>query len=379
MRVPKAEGGRGDVRLASANQAARTSRSPSQTRDAGAAQVLLGPHEAQEVSLKPGRRSLPRHTVDPIRFERVGLSVDPFRAAPPLPAAHVDLPVDPVLDGRWRDALQGRRVSPLAIVGPPGSGRSHRLAILAARAQAAGAMHAHQALGAARSDGLVARLASTVLAGCRLGRLDHALASPRWYRNLLPLTRRTRPGSDPAGDGLDLARALDAEAPAVLLLDDLHDLPFNRAADGYLDTVQALRSRIGPGVLLAWTCPSDRMEAVLMRCPWLVDYRRDILELSPLSADDAVGLVTARLRLARVADLDIDPLHPFTPAAVKRLNEAAQGNAKRLLRMASLVLEDALRTGAAADVAVELVVSVPVEAVAPPGPVPLARPARPLL
>lgn len=269
---------------------------------------------------------------------------DPFRAGagPDLLQWHVEHEADRRFWGAQRESLFGRAAANVAVVGDAGLGKSHRLQVAAALAAKAGAFHATHRAADVRPDALVARLASAVLAGQRLGRLEGAVAAPRWYRNLAPVARRG-PGR-PESDGEDLARAVNANTPAFLLIDDLHRVPAGRAGDRYLRTLERLRDGLGPGTLLAWTCGPERLALLAARFPGLVAGATQV-RLAPLRDADAVAMVAARLRSCRVVD-GMDGLHPFTASAIGRLNQAAQGSPRRLLRLAELLVESARRRGA---------------------------------
>lgn len=286
-------------------------------------------------------------TVEPPSCERLGLSANPFRETSPRLAEqwHVPQSSDDPLAALQAQALDGGAPHVAVIVGGPGSGKTHALQVAAARAARAGAFHAFQSAGGCRPDALVARLASAVLAGCQLGGLEHALAAPRWYRNLIPMTRRGPQQADPNADGHDLARALNANAPAFLLVDDLHALPISRAADAYGATLAAMRRRLDAGVLLAWTCDPRRLEALVAREPLLLDGEVAPVLLPRLSDREAARLVEKRLATHRLAD-NIDPLFPFRAEGIARMNREARGNPQALVRLAELMVEAASHRGA---------------------------------
>lgn len=279
----------------------------------------------------------------------LGLSANPFRAdatAQSAVAWHVEQAADREFWAVQREVLHGRGPRTAAVVGAHGSGKTHRLLVAGQRAAKAGAFHALQSVANCRPDALVARLASSVLAGCRLGGLDHALAAPKWYRAVIPMTRRSALQGEPAADGRDLARALNANAPAFLLLDDLHTLPMSRAADRYIATLGALRGHLDPGVLVAWTCEPQRFEAMTSRDPELVEERfgpgAPCIRLAPLDDEQACQLLAARLAGERTAE-GLDALYPFRAETVAAVNRRAGGNPQHLLRLADLLLEAAAR------------------------------------
>lgn len=287
-------------------------------------------------------------TVQPSPCERLGLSSNPFHpdaTARSALAWHVEQDADRQLWELQREILHGRGPHMVAVVGGRGAGKSHRLLMAGQRALQAGGFQAIHPVADCRPDALVARLASATLAGCRLGGLDHALSSPRWYRNVVPMTKRGPQQADPASDGPELARALNANAPAFLLIDDLHTLPISRAADAYVETLLMMREHLDPGVLVVWTCDPQRIEAMVAREPGLLDDDLAPIRLGPLSDGQAQRLVAARLATHRLSDA-VDPLFPFRAETVDRMNRAAGGNPHALVRMAELLLEATGRRGA---------------------------------
>jgi hypothetical protein len=275
--------------------------------------------------------------------ERLGLARNPFRsdAGDPL-AIHVGLESDRILWAAQGEALAGRTRPCVAILGADGLGRSHRLAVAAGQARAAGAFHATHRAAGIRPDALTPRLAHALMAASPLGPRDNALSAPRWYRTLVPLSRRNVSWSQAADDGASLAAALNANAPAFLLLDDLHRLPVTRATDRHMATLESVRDHLAPGVLMAWTSDPRHGEVLQARFAGLVGRS---VELRPLTDREAADLVAVRLESARMA-AGVDPLYPFTPEAVERLNRAAEGNPRRLLRLAELLLESTAAAGA---------------------------------
>jgi hypothetical protein len=239
-------------------------------------------------------------------------------------------------------AIAGHEAECVAILGADGLGKSHRLAVAAALARGAGAFHAVHRVAGVRPDGLTPRLARAIMAASPLGPRDNALSAPRWYRTLLPLSRRSGMQGDAADDGASLAAALNANAPAVLLVDDLHRLPITRATDRHLATLESLREQMAPGVLLAWTSDPQHGEALQAR---FTGFIGQTVELRPLTDREAADLFAVRLESARMA-VGIDVLYPFTLEAVERLNQEAGGNPRRLLRLAELLLESTAAAGA---------------------------------
>lgn len=284
----------------------------------------------------------------PDACELLGLSRNPFRTHPAPKAASVHVPhaaSQRLLEAQrpWLAGEDGAAGAAVAIHGEPGAGRTHLLRLLAEQAAGARGFHALHTVAGARPEGLVARLASSLLAACPLGELGHAVAAPRWYRQLLPLARRTTPRGDPAANGEAIARALNDNAPAALLVDDVDLAPPGRAADAFLGTLEEARGHLGKGVLLAWTSQSVHLARVAARAPGLAHGAVPV-GLGRLTDGEARRLLEVRLAAARTHDLG--PLFPFTADAVPRMNDGVGGNPRRLLRLAELLVDAAARRGA---------------------------------
>lgn len=280
----------------------------------------------------------------PDACELLGLSRNPFRSDAGLDlACHVEQDADRAFWAAQRDSLYGRDKAVVALVGGEGAGKSHRLDIAAARAAKAGSFCVRLSAIGLRPDALVARLAAAVLAGYRLGPLQNALAAPKWYRSTQALAHQGLSRGDPEVDGAALARAVNANIPAFVLLDDLHALPFSRGAERYLVTLESLQAHLDAGALLAWTCDETHLEALLTRFPRLRP-RTPAISLAPLNQQEASHLIGQRLQACRVVD-GLPALYPFSPEAVARMVAEAGGNPRRLLRLAELAIEACPRAG----------------------------------
>lgn len=280
----------------------------------------------------------------PMACELLGLSRNPFRERDGPSGIHVPQ----AADGRWealiRGSLDGRTTPPVVLHGEPGIGLTHRLVRAEALVLAQGSFCARLSLAGLRPEGLVPRLAAALLAGCQLGDLEGALAAPRWYRELIPIARRTSQRTLGRDDAAAITRALEANAPCLLMVDDLDSLPGTRSAEAFLQVLEDVRMRAGPGVLLAWTCHREGQARLEARFPALHEAARQ-LEILPLTDGQAVALLKARLGAVRMVDA-VDGLFPFTTGAVAQLNRAAAGNPRRLLRLANGVLESCAGQGA---------------------------------
>jgi type II secretory pathway predicted ATPase ExeA len=276
-------------------------------------------------------------------YERFALISNPFHdlsseALEEIELYHVCQESDDAFEGLKQEVLERQRKAFLFIVGPLGAGKTQRLRVTEAQARRVGAFAHFMNLGEAPPDPMAA-IAATAVAEADHRKLAKVLSSPRWHRELSALAKG-KP-LNPETAGRSLAEALNALAPAYLLLNDLDALA-QPLEDGILQVLLATVSHLQPGVMVAIACPPDHFHDLGARHPALMSRVNRVLELRPLRSEDAHLILAKRLAGRRLVE-DLDPVYPFTPESVAELNRAAQGSPRRLLQLSDLVLEQAVR------------------------------------
>lgn len=281
--------------------------------------------------------------------QRFGLLSNPFQdlsseGMEEAEMLHVDQVVDDNLRAVKEAVLEHQRKAVVAIIGPMGTGKTQRLKVIVNEAERLGAYVAFQQM----TDDMAWTIAGTVEAmreAAGLSGLRRIASAPGWYRRLGALEKVVKRRYDPVRVGRTLAEALNAKAPAFLLLNDVHELKPGADVDRFLQTMQVITDHIKPGVMVVMTSYVDAFQTIIGRHASLLTRMDRVFTLEPLSDEDAILLLAKRIPAKRIVD-DLDPLYPFTEEAVAAMNQAAGQNARRLLRLADLSLEEAVRSRA---------------------------------
>ncbi|MCI4342487.1 MAG: hypothetical protein L3K11_09020, partial [Thermoplasmata archaeon] len=221
--------------------------------------------------------------------------------------------------------------------GVHGAGKTERLLLTAAEARARKAFTVLFDV-PEKVPFVVRDLAAAFQKTAGLGGFAQLFSSPKWFRDLAGLQRSKDGKYNAVEAGRAFAAALNANAPAVLLLNDLHNLPPGSEATAFATLLQELSDHAKPGVLVMFGCYPAFLIALTRTRPALTSRINRSLILSGLSVEEA-GLLIAKKLLAKRVVEDLEPLYPFEKSAVALLNETAAGNPRRLLELADRVLE----------------------------------------
>ncbi len=275
-------------------------------------------------------------------YERYGLTGNPFRdlASENLEDVeifHVDLAVDESLATMKEEAFARENRALVVIIGQHGAGKTERLLLAAAQARARGAFVVYHSI-TDKLAWVLPALAQQFLDSAQLGGLARLFSAPSWYRNLLPLTKHKDGPYDAVRAGRALAAALNARAPAFLLLNDLHNLAGAKEADLFAKTLQELSDAIRPGVfVMLSSLPAYFVELTKTR-PTLASRINRTVALPTLAAEEVALLLAKKLLAKRLVE-NLDPLYPFDRESVAALTTAAYGNPRRVLELADRALE----------------------------------------
>ena len=164
---------------------------------------------------------------------------------------------------------------------------------------------------------------------------------PGWIRPIQALEKLKDENYDPSDAGQTIARALNESAPALLLLNDVHNLIDSREVDLFVKVLQEVADSIKPGVLVMFSCYTSYLAWLTVNHPAFAQRINRKFLLRRFSDDEAALLLAKKLLAKRVVE-DLDPTYPFDSEAVSALNASANGNPRRLLELADLAIEYAL-------------------------------------
>lgn len=275
-------------------------------------------------------------------YDRYGLTSNPFRdlaseSLSDVEIYHVRMRIDDSLATIKDEVLEKENRAVVALVGPLGAGKTQRLLLAAAEAKDRTAFVVYFEV-TQKAAWVLKGLAQEIQKTSQLGGLSKTFASPGWYREIGALVARKDTGYDPVAAGKAIARALNENAPAFLLLNDLHNLTSTTEAVVFARTIQEIADSIRPGVLVMFGAYPVYLEALTRAQPALVSRINRTFHLQALT-DEEAGLLLAKKLLAKRLVEELDALFPFEPEAVGLLNRAVGGNPRRLLEIADRALE----------------------------------------
>lgn len=276
-------------------------------------------------------------------YERFALFSNPFHdlASESLAETevfHVTQESDEAFERMKQEVLDGSRKAFVLIAGPLGAGKTQRLRVTRSQAEEVGAFSFYLNMGEAPPDPLAA-IAQGVMEGVAARKVARGFVSPRWARVVKAVAKGKRVSPETAGRRL--AEALGKLAPAYLLLNDLDALQGPDRAQ-VLGTLLALVSNMPAGVMVTLACQDTHAAAFQAEHPALASRLNRIVALRGLTDEEAELVVAKRMSGKRLIE-DLDPLYPFTPPAVAELNRAAGGSPRRLLQLADLILDGAVK------------------------------------
>jgi hypothetical protein len=278
-------------------------------------------------------------------YDRYGLTSNPFRdlsseSLEDVEVVHVNLDIDRTLDAIREEVFGKENRALVALVGLHGAGKTERLLVTQAEARARKAFCVYFDI-TIKTTWVTKGLAEAVEKSANIGGFKRIFGAPRWFRDVVALEKLKDTNYDPLKAGRAIAEALNANAPACLLLNDLHNLANSAERGLFSKVLQEMVDAIKPGVLVMIGCfPSFMLQLATEQPPLSSRFNR-ILILPRLTTDEATLLLAKKLLAKRLVD-GLDPIYPFDREAVERLNQLAWGNPRRLLELADACIEYAV-------------------------------------
>ncbi|HYA70644.1 MAG TPA: AAA family ATPase [Thermoplasmata archaeon] len=228
----------------------------------------------------------------------------------------------------------------VAVIGELGAGKTERLRVTAAEAREQHAFCVYFDI-AEKTPGVLRGLAQEFRKAAQEFGLIKTFGGPGWVRPIQALEKLKDESYDPSEAGQTIGRALNESAPALLLLNDVHNLIDSREVDAFVKVLQEVADSIKPGVLVIFSCYTSYLAWLTVNHPAFAQRINRKFLLRRFSDDEAALLLAKKLLAKRVVE-DLDPTYPFDSEAVSALNSAANGNPRRLLELADLAIEYAL-------------------------------------
>jgi hypothetical protein len=275
-------------------------------------------------------------------YERYGLVSNPFRdlaseSLDDVELFHVNLELDRLLETMREEVFAKENRAIVALVGLHGAGKTERLLLTAAEAKSRKAFSVYFDV-TTKTTWVTKGVAAAVVASTHLGGFKQLFSAPKWFRDIVAVQKAKETAYDPVRTGRAIAAALNANAPAFLLLNDLHNLAATKERVLFVKTLQEIIDGIKPGVMIMFGAfPSFMLQLAREQTPLTSRINRTIV-LPRLSPDEATLLIAKKLLAKRIVE-GLDPLYPFDKEVVTKLNLIAFGNPRRLLELADAALE----------------------------------------
>lgn len=275
-------------------------------------------------------------------YERYGLTSNPFRelaseSLQDVEVYHVNLEIDQTLAAIRDEVWEKENRAVVAIVGSHGSGKTERLLLTASEAREHKAFVVYFDI-TSQTNWILRGLAGEILKAAKLAGIPKGFSYPAWFKEVTALQKIPDEKYDPLQAGKTIGAALNGNAPAVLLLNDLHNLSKTTELDAFGKALQEVLDAIRPGVLVMFGCYQGYLDWVVKNRPALASRINRTVYLPKLTDDEAALLLAKKLLGKRVVE-EIEPLYPFDRAAVAVITEASSGNPRRILEIADLAME----------------------------------------
>ena len=275
-------------------------------------------------------------------YNRFGLTGNPFRdlaseSLEDVSLFHVNQDTDQGLRSIKDEVLDKENRAVVAIIGELGAGKTERLRFTAAEAREQNTFCVYFDI-TEKTPGALRGLAEEFRSAAQQAGLIKTFGGPGWVRPVQAMEKLKDEKYDHAEAGKTIARALNESAPAMLLLNDLHNLIDSREVDQFVKVLQVVTDTIKPGVLVMFTCYTSYLAWLTVNHPAFAQRINRKFLLRHFS-DEEASLLLAKKMLAKRLVEDLDPIYPFDPEAVSALNQAAGGNPRRILELADLAIE----------------------------------------
>jgi type II secretory pathway predicted ATPase ExeA len=282
-------------------------------------------------------------------YDRYGLTGNPFRDLSSESLENVDIfHFNQDIDGDLRtikdEVAERENKAFVAVLGGLGAGKTERLILAANEASSAKAFYVYCALVAGTKEPVRAVLAA-ILDEARKRKLKGFFSTPAWYAGVEKALKALPRNLDPNACGNAIAGALNANRPAYLLLNDLHNVSAGEEMESFLQMLHVLADATDKGVLLMVSADQACFEEIMATHESIAQRVNRRLVVPPLSDQEAGLVIAKRLVAKRIVD-DLPPLYPFSEEAICALNAEACGNPRRLMVLADAALEHASRSRA---------------------------------
>ena len=286
----------------------------------------------------------------PVRaYEKLlGLKRNPFKALSLISpeeasSLFVKQEGDGLLLAMVAETIAGSGSAFIALTGPKGSGRTHRLMVIEDTIEKAGGEVLYFDVAMASGPDILDRLVKTAMslsAGITV-KIKRGLLG---YSKTIPEEELEEIRSSPVKIGDIILGALVKHRPAAILLDGLH----NAIQMGeywrfiFFEAIREIVSSMPEGIVVAMAMSNGTYEKVDENFPALSSRLHHRFYMHPLTDEEALILVEKRVRAYQVHR---SSQIPFDEEVITKVNELVEGNPRRLLKLLGRTVDLAVLLG----------------------------------
>ena len=279
-------------------------------------------------------------------YERYGLRSNPFRdlsseTLESVDIFHVDQHFDEELTRMKEEIFFKENKVVVAILGGLGVGKTQRLLLAASEAEQKDAFWILRTM-SIETQWVVQGIVDLMIQHAKIGAFQRIFSAPKWYKGLVKKKKHAMREYDPEEAGRVMANALNANAPAFLLINDFHHLSRAADAERFLHALHILFDHIDPGVMVMISSDQEYFLELMKHHPSLNERINRQMTVPMLSDNEASLMLAKRLLEKRLVD-GVDPLYPLTSRGVSAMNQQVKGNPRHLLKLADIVIEYAAK------------------------------------
>ncbi|RLG35218.1 hypothetical protein DRN97_00485 [Methanosarcinales archaeon] len=263
-------------------------------------------------------------------YHRYALMDNPFRFEErrDISLFHVKQEMDDVIEDAFYDVIEKNRKAILQIVGGRGIGKTERLLLLAERAKEEGASWCY--INAKGKDAFFVIV--EILNAVSRSKRKLFIIKPGWLKEIEEVNRSIMNKRTIDVDKLSnaISGALNEQSPTFLLMDE-PDIGAGVSGELLMQLLCAVFDKTDRGLLIAITTEKE------------VEWITEKVELKGFDEREAELFIAKRLLSERIIGEKLEPLYPFTPDAVRQVNELVNGNPKELLEKMANILDLSVR------------------------------------
>ncbi len=297
-----------------------------------------------------GRENELSAPIPPIRaYEKLlGLKGNPFKALSMIsPEEATSLFVkqegDGLLLAMVAETIAGSGSTFIALVGPKGIGRTHRLMVIEDAIEKAGGEALYFDVALASGQDILDRLIKAAMS-LSMGIMARVKRKLLGFSETIPEEELEEIRTSPVKIGDIILEALVRHRPAAILLDGLHN-----AVDMeeywrfiFFEAMRETVSSMPEGIIVAMAMSEETYEKIDRNFPALSSRLHHRFLIRPLTDEEALALVEKRVRAYQFSS---SSQIPIDEEVVIKINQLVEGNPRRILRFLGKAVDLAVLLG----------------------------------